>query len=137
MRELAAVRAERVRLDQLGAGVDEADVQRDDRLWCAQVRLLGTSQPRNGSAEQGPHASVRDDRRAFLQTFDESALSLRCGHSRLLRSTHPPGLAPGRAWHLAGTGRLPGFKGPVPSASLDAERDVSRIRTPSIRSASR
>ena len=45
-RELAPVGAERVRLDQLGARVDEAEVQRDDALGRAEVRLLGRAQAR-------------------------------------------------------------------------------------------
>ena len=64
-RELPAVGAERVRLDQLGAGVDEAHVQRDDGLRRAQVRLLGRAQPRHGGRQQRAHAAVGDDRRAL------------------------------------------------------------------------
>ncbi len=41
VRQLAPVSPERIGLDQLRAGVDEADVQRDDRLGRAKVRLLG------------------------------------------------------------------------------------------------
>ena len=39
-RQLAAVGAEAVRLDQLGAGIDVARVDGDDALGRAQVRLL-------------------------------------------------------------------------------------------------
>src|SRR5205085_4781237 len=39
VRELAAVCAEGVRLDELRARVDEADVERDDRVGRAEVRL--------------------------------------------------------------------------------------------------
>ena len=53
-RELAPVRAERVRLDQLGARVDEADVQRDDRIGRAQVRLLGGAQRGTGLGQARP-----------------------------------------------------------------------------------
>ena len=59
--ELAPVGAERVRLDQLGAGADEARVQRDDALRRAQVRLLGTAQPRTApeiSAPMPPSATI-------------------------------------------------------------------------------
>ena len=63
--ELAPVRAERVRLDQLGAGVDEADVQRDDRLGRPEVGLLGRAQPGDGGRDQRAHAAVGDDRRAL------------------------------------------------------------------------
>ena len=41
--ELAAVGAERVRLDQVGAGLDEAGVELDDGLGRAEVRLLGAA----------------------------------------------------------------------------------------------
>ncbi len=77
--ELSAVRAEAVRLDQLGARIDEADVERDDGLGCAQVRLLRRAQPRNGRAQQGAHAAVRNDRRTLLQTIYEIS-----GHTRRL-----------------------------------------------------
>ena len=36
-----------------------------------------------------------------------------------------PGLRPGRAWHLAREAGCRGVSGPVPSASLDAERDAA------------
>ena len=52
--ELAPVRAERVRLDQLGAGVDEADVERDDGL-----RARGGSPPR-ASAAAGTAAVISE-----------------------------------------------------------------------------
>ena len=45
-RELAAVRAERVRLDELGAGVDVAEVHAEHALGRAEVRLLGAAQSR-------------------------------------------------------------------------------------------
>ena len=46
--ELAAVGAEGVRLDQLGAGADEARVQRDDALRRPQVGFLGAAKPWHG-----------------------------------------------------------------------------------------
>ena len=46
--QLAAVGAERVGLDQVGAGVDEADVEGDDRLGSAEIGLFG--QRRRGTA---------------------------------------------------------------------------------------
>ena len=61
-RELAPVGAERVRLDQLGAGADEARVQRHDALRRAQVRLLGAAQARDGARDERAHAAVGDDR---------------------------------------------------------------------------
>ena len=72
LRQLAPVRAEGVRLDQLGAGVDEADVHRHDRVRGAQIRLLG--QRRRGTAAESSdaHAAVGDDRRPGAQTFGEA-----------------------------------------------------------------
>src|SRR5947208_789252 len=60
-RELRAAGAERVRLDQLGARVDEAHVQRDDSLGRADVRLLGTAQPLHRARHECAHAAVADD----------------------------------------------------------------------------
>ena len=42
--ELPAVRAERVRLDEVGAGADESQVEREHALRRTQVRLLGAAQ---------------------------------------------------------------------------------------------
>ena len=72
-RQLAPVGAERVRLDQLGAGADEARVQRDDALGRAQVRLLGAAQARHGAGDQRAHAAVGHDRRPRAQAFLEAA----------------------------------------------------------------
>ena len=72
-RELAPVGAERVRLDQLGAGADEARVEGDDALGRAQVRLLGAAQPRHGAGDQRAHAAVGHDRRPRAQAFLEAA----------------------------------------------------------------
>src|SRR5688500_16613431 len=102
--QLAPVRAERVRLDQLGARADEADVQRDDGVRRAEVRLLGGSEARDGARDERAHAAVADDRRTVLEALDES---VGCRHSVSLRSTSSralptrPGLAP------CSTGRLP------------------------------
>ncbi len=80
---LRPVGAERVRLDQLRAGVDEAEVQRDDRLGRAEVRLLGRAQTRHGGGDQRAHAAVGDDRRALAEARLEAA-----GHTGLeARST--------------------------------------------------
>ncbi len=131
LRELDAVRAERIRLDQLGAGVDEADVQRDHRLRRAQVRLLGGAQSRHGGGEQRPHAAVADDRRACLQAFEEAVTRLGWGGHLLsfrTRSTHPPDSRPTGFGTLPG-GRLPkASQGRFPRPSLDAERDGARFR---------
>ncbi len=65
--QLAAVGAEGVRLDQIGAGVDEADVERDDRLGGAQIGLFGRPQPGHRGRDQRAHAAVGHDRRAGPQ----------------------------------------------------------------------
>ena len=83
-RELAAVRAEGVRLDQLRAGADEARVQRDDALRRAQVRLLGAAEAWHGAGDQRAHAAVGDDRRAAAQAFLEPA-----GHAGSLGEVLP------------------------------------------------
>ena len=69
--QLRAVRAECVRLDQLGAGVDEADVEGDDRLRSADVGLLRAAQARRGGRDQRPGAAVRDDRRPVPKALEE------------------------------------------------------------------
>ena len=72
-RELAGVRAEGVRLDELGARGDVARVHGDDALGRPEVRLLGTAQAGNGTREQRPHAAVRDDRGTVPETLEEPA----------------------------------------------------------------
>ena len=72
-RELRPVRAERVRLDQLGAGADVADVHRDDAVRRAHVRLLGAAQAGHGGRDERAHAAVGDDRRAGAQALLEAA----------------------------------------------------------------
>ena len=73
--QLAPVRAERVRLDQLGPGPDEAQVRRDDALGRADVRLLGAAQARHGAREQRAHAAVADDHGPARQALEEPAHS--------------------------------------------------------------
>ncbi len=70
--QLVPVRAEGVRLDQLGAGVDEADVHRHDRVRGAQVGLLRAAEARDGGREQDSHAAVGDDRRPGPEAFGEA-----------------------------------------------------------------
>ena len=73
-RELRAVRPERVRLDQLGARLDVADVYRHDDLGRDEVRLLGCAQPARRSArDQRAHAPVGDDRRPRREAVEEPA----------------------------------------------------------------
>jgi hypothetical protein len=73
--ELAAVGAERVRLDELGAGPDEAEVDADDRLWRLQVRLLGAAQTRDGGGEQRARPPVRDEDGPGREALEETAHS--------------------------------------------------------------
>ena len=70
--ELRPVRAERVRLDQLRAGADVADVHRDHALRLAEVRLLGTAQARHRGGDQRAHPAVGDDRRTGLKALDKA-----------------------------------------------------------------
>ena len=131
VRELAPVGAERVRLDQVRARVDEADVQGHDRVGGSEIRFLRAAEPWHRGREKRSHAAVGNDRRAALEAFEKPVSSLRLrGHLHLLpaRSTHPSGRVPGRDWHLAARAGCRGFIGPVPSASLDAERDGARFR---------
>ena len=69
--QLVAVRAEGVRLDQLGAGADEARVQGDDALRRADVRLLRAAKPRHRARDEHAHAAVRDHRRLMFKPFFE------------------------------------------------------------------
>ena len=73
LRELRPVRAERVRLDQLGASADVAEVHVDDALGRPQVRLLGAAKARHRACEHGAHAAVRHDRRSRLEPLEEPA----------------------------------------------------------------
>ena len=70
--QLAPVGAEGVRLDQVGAGADEARVQRDDALRRAQVRLLGAAQARHRARDERAHAPVGHERDAARKPFLES-----------------------------------------------------------------
>ncbi len=71
--ELAPVRAEAVRLDQLGARVDKADVEGDDGVRGAQVCLLGAAQARHGGRDERSHPAVADDCRAVRESLQKSA----------------------------------------------------------------
>src|SRR5207237_35678 len=70
--QLRPVCAERVGLDQLGAGVDEADVHRDDSVRRADVRLLGAAEPRRGGRDQRAGPAVGGDRWAVAQALEEA-----------------------------------------------------------------
>jgi hypothetical protein len=71
--QLAAVRTERVRLDQLGPRPDEARMDADDRLGRLQGRLLGTAQPRNGRRQEGSRAPVCHENPIRLEALFQSA----------------------------------------------------------------
>ena len=83
-RELPAVGAERVRLDQLRAGPDEAQVDADHRLGRFQVRLLGVARSRGTAAESSARAAVRDDR-SLGEALEESAHALSVASRRPAR----------------------------------------------------
>ena len=72
-RELPPVRAEGVRLDQLGARGNVARVHRDDALRRADVRLLRAAQPGHGARDERAHPAVGDERRAVAETFEKAA----------------------------------------------------------------
>ena len=72
-RELAAVRAEGVRLDQLRSGCDVARVNGDHALGRAEVRFFRAPEAVHGARDQRAHATVRDERRAVLESIEETA----------------------------------------------------------------
>ena len=82
--ELAAVRTEGVRLDDVRAGADEAEVQREHALGRADVRLLGAAQPGDGARDERAHPAVADERGAVREALEKPA------HRRI-----PPFLAAG------------------------------------------
>ena len=71
--ELAAVGAERIRLDDVRAGADEAEVKREDALGCTDVRLLGTAQTCDRTRDERPHPAVADERRSRRESLEEAA----------------------------------------------------------------
>ena len=77
--ELAPVRAEAVRLDQVCAGVDEADVERDHGVRRPQIRLFRTAKARHGARDESAHAAVADDHGAVRKAFFEAP-----GHDAML-----------------------------------------------------
>ena len=85
-RELGPVRPEAVRLDQLGARADVAEMHLEHALGRAEVRLLGAAQPCNGAREQGAHAAVGDDRRVGREPLLEAAHA----SSWMVRPSIPP-----------------------------------------------
>ncbi len=92
--ELSSVCAERVRLDELCAGADEPEVEREDALGGAQIGLLGAAEPRNGARDEHAHTAVGHDRGPLRKTLEEPV-----GHPRQSKcrgearsSTHSGGL---------------------------------------------
>src|SRR5581483_9510266 len=84
--ELGPVRAERVRLDQLGAGADEAEMHLEHALGRAEVRLLRAAEAGDGAREERAHAAVRDDRRVAPEALQATAQASAC----TVRSSIPP-----------------------------------------------
>ena len=78
LRELRAVRAECVRLDQVRACADVAEMHVDDAVGRAEVRLFGAAQARDGARKQRSHAAVGDDRRTVAQPLEEPAHYHQC-----------------------------------------------------------
>jgi hypothetical protein len=85
-RELRPVRAEGVRLDQLGARPDVTEMHLEHALGRAEVRFLGAAQPGDGAREQGAHAAVGDDRRLLGEPLLETAHA----SSWMVRPSIPP-----------------------------------------------
>ena len=111
--ELVPVRAEGVGLDQVGAGADEAEMEREHALGRAQVRLLGAAQPRDGARDEDAHAPVADDRQARFEPLQEAV-----GHAR--HSRRPIGA------------RWPRFSSPLrilPIAVATPDWGLTAIRT--------
>ena len=112
--ELRAVRAERVRLDQLGARADVAEVHVDDALRRTQVRLFRTAKAGHGAREQRAHAAVRDDRRARGEPLEEPR------HARSLRSAEygERGRRQPRSLRSRTSGAAPAASGPLNGCTL-------------------
>ena len=87
--ELAAVGSEGVRLDHVGAGVDEADVEGHDRVRGAEVRFLGAAEPGYGGGDQRAHAPVGHEGRPLVQPVDESGGRHALESSEVRRSSRP------------------------------------------------
>ena len=73
LRELAAVGSERVRLDHVRAGPDEAEVEREHALGRPQVRLLGAAEARHRARDERAHSSVAHEGWAGCESLDEAA----------------------------------------------------------------
>ena len=86
LRQLVAVGAERVRLDQVGARAYETRMERLDALRRLEVRLLGAAQTRDCARDERPHAAVSDHHRAGGEALLEAAAH---AGSTLLSRSHP------------------------------------------------
>ena len=69
VRELAPVCAERVRLDQLRAGIDEARVERDHGFGRSEICLLRTAETWHCCGEQRAHPPVAHDHGPSLEAL--------------------------------------------------------------------
>src|SRR5581483_12207717 len=107
LRKALAARAERVRLDQLRAGADVAEVDVDDGLRRLRVRLLGHAQPVDGAREERAHAAVGDDRGARGDPLEEPGHSPQCDR----RARAGPPQAPLSLSNLSGS--APAASGPL------------------------
>jgi hypothetical protein len=119
--ELAAVGAERVRLDQVGAGGDEAGVELHDGLGCAQVGLFRHAQAGRRARDEDAHAPVGHDHGAVCEALDEAV-----GHAATLlpeksRTPHP-GWGDG---HPPPAVRLARYEVPVCDANAPVELNVT------------
>src|SRR5262249_56204336 len=100
---------ERVRLDQLGARPDVADVNREHALRRAHIRLLGAAQARDRGGDEGSHAAVGDDRRsgaeALFETVHRGSVVKRIGQARRgdgSTGVSDPCSAPDTSWRRCG-----------------------------------
>ena len=114
--ELAAICSERVRLDHVRAGLDEAHMELDDGFRRAQVRLFRDAHARGCARDEDAHAAVGDERGAGCEPFEEAV-----GHRRSLlpASGWETGLALcGHRAHLHRISAVaPHPRGPVAAAS--------------------
>ena len=118
MRQLAPVCAERVRLDQLRAGIDEARVERDHGFRRSEIRLLRTAETWHCCGEQRAHPPVAHDHGPGLEAIQKTVAGLALGGhfaspSELARHIHPGsrpagfGTLPRRQVAEASQGRFP------------------------------
>ena len=73
LRELPAVGTERVGLDDVRAGADEAEMEREHALGGPQVRLLRAAEAGHCARDERAHSSVADEGRAGCESLGEAA----------------------------------------------------------------